>query len=142
MRERMKTTPWMARWGLLAAGAAVLTGAGSASAHHSFAMFDYQNQKTLSGTVVSFQWTNPHAFLDLSVPEPDGAAKRYTIECASPNVLTRIGWKFNTLKPGDKVTVLINPLKSGQAGGMLHEATLSDGRKLSDGNPPNGRFDR
>jgi len=58
------------------------------------------------------------------------------------DVLTRLGWKFNTLKPGDKVTLLINPLKSGQAGGMLHEATLSDGRKLSDGNPPGGSFDR
>jgi hypothetical protein len=130
-------------WALAAiAGAAGLAAGGGASAHHSFAMFDYQNQKTLTGTVVSFKWTNPHAFLDLSVPDGAGGAKRYTIECASPNVLTRIGWKFNTLRPGDKVTVLINPLKSGEPGGMLHEATLSDGRKLSDGNPPNGRFDR
>ena len=80
--------------------------------------------------------------LDLSVADGSGGVKHYTIECASPNVLTRIGWKFNTLKPGDKITVLINPLKSGEAGGMLHEVTLADGRKLSDGNPPNGRFDR
>ena len=124
------------------AALATLAGGGSALAHHSFAMFDYDNQKVLTGTVVSFQWTNPHAFIDLSVAGADGAAKHYTIECASPNVLTRIGWKFNTLKPGDKVTLLINPLKSGEPGGMLHEATLSDGRKLSDGNPPKGRFDR
>ena len=130
-------------WALAAlAGAAGLAGAGAAAAHHSFAMFDYQNQKTLAGTVVSFKWTNPHAFLDLSIPDGSGSAKHYLIECASPNVLTRIGWKFNTLKPGDKVTVLINPLKSGEPGGMLQEATLPDGRKLSDGNPPNGRFDR
>jgi hypothetical protein len=128
-----------------AAAAAVALAMGPAAlAHHSFAMFDYKNQITLSGTVVSFQWTNPHAFIDLAVADQasQGATRRYTVECASPNVLTRLGWKFNTLKPGDKVTLLINPLKSGQAGGMLHEATLSDGRKLSDGNPPGGSFDR
>ena len=135
-------TPAAARLVAGLAGAAALAAAGSALAHHSFAMFDYANQKTLTGTVVSFQWTNPHAFIDLSVADASGQAKHYTIECASPNVLTRIGWKFNTIKPGDKVTLLINPLKSGEPGGMLHEATLPDGRKLSDGNPPAGRFDR
>ena len=118
---------------------AALAAAPPALAHHSFAMFDYNNRITLTGTVVSFQWTNPHAFIELAVP--DGAAvKHYTVECASPNVLTRIGWKFNSLKSGDKVTLLINPLKSGQAGGMLQEATFSDGTKLADGNPPAGKF--
>ena len=118
--------------GVAAAGAPAL-------AHHSFAMFDYNNRITLAGTVVSFQWTNPHAFIELAVP--DGAAvKHYTVECASPNVLTRIGWKFNTIKAGDKVTLLINPLKSGQAGGMLQEATFADGKTLTDGNPPGGKF--
>ncbi len=122
----------------LALGAA--GGGAPALAHHSFAMFDYNNRITLAGTVVSFQWTNPHAFIDLAVP--DGAAvKHYTVECASPNVLTRIGWKFNTLKAGDKVTLLINPLKSGQPGGMLQQATFSDGKTLTDGNPPGGKFD-
>ena len=122
----------------LALGAA--GGGAPALAHHSFAMFDYNNRITLAGTVVSFQWTNPHAFIDLAVP--DGAAvKHYTVECASPNVLTRIGWKFNTLKAGDKVTLLINPLKSGQPGGMLQQATFNDGKTLTDGNPPGGKFD-
>ena len=126
----------------LALAGAVAVSGGQAVAHHSFAMFDYKNQVTLSGTVVSFQWTNPHAFIDLALADGGGGTKKYTVECASPNVLTRLGWKFNTLKPGDKVTLLINPLKSGQPGGMLHEATLPDGRKLSDGNPPGGTFDR
>ena len=123
------------------AACVALGAAGSpALAHHSFAMFDYNNRITLNGTVVSFQWTNPHAFIELAVPDGD-AVKHYTVECASPNVLTRIGWKFNTLKAGDKVTLLINPLKSGQPGGMLQEATFSDGKKLTDGNPPGGKFD-
>jgi Family of unknown function (DUF6152) len=106
-----------------------------AFAHHSFALFDHQNRVTVVGTVVKFEWTNPHVFIQLEVP--DGAAtKRYTVECASPNVLTRVGWKFNDIRQGDKVTLLINPLRNGQPGGMLEKATLADGRELSDGNPP------
>jgi Family of unknown function (DUF6152) len=106
-----------------------------AFAHHSFALFDHQNRITVTGTVVKFEWTNPHVFIQLEVPA--GAAnKHYTVECASPNVLTRVGWKFNDVKQGDKVTLLINPLRNGQPGGMLEKATLADGRELSDGNPP------
>ena len=106
-----------------------------AFAHHSFALFDHQNRVTLTGTVIKFEWTNPHVFIQLEVA--DGAAnKHYTVECASPNVLTRVGWKFNDVKQGDKVTLLINPLRNGQLGGMLEKVTLADGRELSDGNPP------
>ena len=111
-------------------------------AHHSFAMFDSTNRITLSGTVTKFEWTNPHAYIELDVPQESGDLKHYSIECASPNVLTRVGWKFNELKAGDKVTLLVNPLKNGKAGGMLERATLPDGRSLGDGNPPGGRFDR
>jgi hypothetical protein len=106
-----------------------------AFAHHSFALFDHQNRVTVVGTVLKFEWTNPHVFIQLEVP--DGAAtKHYTVECASPNVLTRVGWKFTDIRQGDKVTLLINPLRNGQPGGMLEKATLADGRELSDGNPP------
>ena len=106
-----------------------------AFAHHSFALFDHQNRVTVAGTVVKFDWTNPHVFIQLEVA--DGTAtKHYTVECASPNVLTRVGWKFNDIRQGDKVTLLINPLRNGQPGGMLEKATLADGRELSDGNPP------
>ena len=118
----------------------LLAAAGPSAAHHSFAMFDYANRLTLTGTVASFEWTNPHAFIKLTIPDGQGGTKHYTVECASPNVLTRMGWKFSTLKTGDKVTLLINPLKSGEFGGMLQEATLADGRVLTDGNPPAGKF--
>jgi hypothetical protein len=112
-----------------------------AFAHHSFALFDHQNRITVTGTVLKFEWTNPHVFIQLEVP--DGTTtKHYTVECASPNVLTRVGWKFNDIRQGDKVTLLINPLRSGQPGGMLEKATLADGRALSDGNPPAGVFPR
>jgi hypothetical protein len=113
----------------------------AALAHHSFAMFDHVNRITLSGIVTEFTWSNPHVFIELDVAD-GSAVKHYSIECASPNVLTRVGWKFKDLKKGDKVTLLINPLKNGKPGGMLEEATLPDGRVLKDGNPPGGVFER
>ncbi len=110
-----------------------------ALAHHSFALFDHVNRVTVTGTVVQFDWTNPHVYIHLAIP--DGATtKAYTIECASPNVLTRVGWKYGDIKQGDRVTLLINPLRDGKPGGMLEKATLADGRTLSDGNPPGGVF--
>jgi hypothetical protein len=118
--------------------ACALAMATPAFAHHSFAMFDHKNRITLKGVVKDFQWTNPHVFIILV--KPDG--KEYTIECASPNVLTRLGWKFNIIKKGDTLTALINPLRDGSPGGMLETVTLADGRTLSDGNPPGGTFAR
>ncbi len=132
-----------AHLGVLGVGAGVLgLGlAGAASAHHSFALFDHVNRVTVTGTVTKFDWTNPHVYVYLDVPEA-GTVKHYTVECASPNVLTRVGWKWNDIKQGDKVTLLINPFKSGQLGGMLEKATFADGRTLGDGNPPGGVFPR
>ena len=123
-------------------GALALLAAGPALAHHSFAMFDHVNRVTVSGVVTDFQWTNPHVFIEMDVADAGGGAKHYTVECASPNVLTRVGWKFNLIKRGDRITALINPLKNGAAGGMLETVTLSDGRTLSDSNPPGGVFER
>ena len=123
-------------------GALVVLAPDLALAHHSFAMFDHVNRVTLTGTVTDFQWTNPHVFIEMEVQDAKGDATHYTVECASPNVLTRVGWKFNLIKRGDKVTVLINPLRNGQPGGMLETVTLSDGRIFSDSNPPGGVFER
>ncbi len=120
-------------------GAGVLAAGHPASAHHSFALFDHVNRVTVTGTVVKLDWTNPHVYIHLAVA--DGAAsKPYTVECASPNVLTRVGWKYGDIKAGDRVTLLVNPLRNGKPGGMLERAMLTDGRTLSDGNPPGGVF--
>src|SRR5690348_12152810 len=91
----------------------------AATAHHSFAMFDHVHRVTVAGTVTRFQWTNPHVFIELDVPGANGEKKHYSIECASPNVLMRGGWKYTDVKVGDQVKLLINPLKDGSAGGML-----------------------
>jgi hypothetical protein len=126
------------------AGALALVGlgAGPALAHHSFAMFDHVHRITVAGTVSKFDWTNPHVYIELTSADGKGGTTRYTIECASPNVLERVGWKFNTVKVGDKISALINPLKNGDPGGMLETLTTADGQTLSDSNPPGGTFER
>ena len=108
---------------------AVLLGGGAAWAHHSFAMFDQNRQVSVSGTVKTFQWTNPHAFIELEAAD----GKVWSVELNSPNNLVRQGWKRTALKPGDKVTVVLNPLRSGQSGGLFNAVTLPDGKVL--GNP-------
>jgi hypothetical protein len=99
-------------------------------AHHSPVMFDRSATKTLAGTVVEFAWTNPHASIQLDVPNEKGGVDRWGVELGSPNSMVRTGWRSSTLKAGDKVTVVVNPLKSGEFGGIFVSLTLPDGRKL------------
>jgi hypothetical protein len=96
-------------------------------------MFDMTKRMTLIGTVTSFEWTNPHSYIEIDVPDEKGAVKHWSIELGSPSILMQSGWKFSSLKTGDKVTLIINPMKTGQAGGFLSTATLPDGRVLSNG---------
>jgi hypothetical protein len=106
--------------------------AAPALAHHSFAMFDQTRQVTLQGTVREFQWTNPHAWIHLDVPRSDGGADLWRVELNSPNNLKRQGWKSGVLRPGDKVTLVLNPLKDGARGGLFVTVTLADGTVLGD----------
>jgi hypothetical protein len=102
-------------------------------AHHSFAMFDNDHQVKITGTVTKFDWQNPHIYIFATGGEAGKEAKAWTIEGASPGILNRIGWKFNIVKVGDKVTMIIAPLRSGDPGGLLKEITLPDGRVLNNG---------
>jgi hypothetical protein len=115
--------------------AGLLLAATGARAHHSFAMFDHDHQIKISGTVTHFQWTNPHVYIDLDSINDQGEAKHYTIECANPGILDRVGWKFNMIKVGDKITTIIAPLRTGEPGGLLKQVTLADGRKFDNGAP-------
>jgi hypothetical protein len=104
------------------------------SAHHSFAMFDTANPITIEGVVTMVQWTNPHVYIEVDVPEGQGT-KHWTMELGSPSILMRGGWKFNSVKRGDKVTAVVSPLRSGDPGSLLVRLTLPDGRVLGNGGP-------
>ena len=120
----------------------LMTAAGSAEAHHSFAMFDHHRSILIEGTVTKFQWTNPHVYLDVDVAAKDGTIKHYVIECMAINMLKRAGWHAKMMKPGDKVTVLIAPLLNGQPGGLILRVTLPDGRTINAPVPAANSFQR
>ena len=113
--------------GLVMALAAASMAAGPVSAHHSLSKFDLVKEETLVGVVKEFQWTNPHSWIELDVPDAKGAVEEWGIEALSPNYLTRRGWNRVTLKPGDKVSVVIHPLKDGAHGGSFVRVTLANG---------------
>lgn len=116
---------------VLLGGAALL--AGPAAGHHSFAMFDQKKIMTLEGTVTEFQWTNPHAFIELET-----GGRHWSIELNSPNNLKRQGWSREALKPGDKITLRMSPLRNGKPGGLFLDLTKADGKLLDSGLPKNG----
>ena len=120
---------------LLFLSAVVMLGSGSAWGHHSFAMFDLDKEVTLEGVVKDVQWTNPHVWLQILTPEGQGGVE-WNMEMGAPGMLTRTGWKSSTLKTGDKVTVVFNPLKSGAPSGRLVRVTLPNGRVMGPGGPP------
>ena len=117
---------------ILAGGLFAIMAFGSTplSAHHSFALFDNTKEVTLKGTIRQFQWTNPHCWIQLTVMV-GGKAVEYSIEGTSPNNLSRFGWKRNSLKVGDKVTITFHPLRDGGKGGSFNSVTLPNGRVLS-----------
>jgi hypothetical protein len=100
--------------------------AGAASAHHSFAMFDQAQTKTLVGTVKQVQWTNPHIWVQVMVPDPKtGVAAEWSIEGGSPNGLSRQGWRRTSIKEGDAIEITIHPLKDGTNGGSMMRAMIN-----------------
>lgn len=101
-----------------------------AVAHHSTAMFAADKEVSLTGIVTDYQWTNPHSWIEMDVATADGKTVHYSIELGAPRSMQRTGWKVRTLKPGDKVTLVVNPMKNGTPGGLLVRATLPDGKVL------------
>jgi hypothetical protein len=110
----------------------VLCGTGAASAHHSGSMFDQDHKITLSGTVRQFQWTNPHCYIQLMVPDKAGHPEEWSLEMAAPLYLQQRGWRPNTLKPGDKVTVTLSPLRKmkERKGGLVSSAVNAEGTPI------------
>ena len=114
---------------------AALCVSGLAVAHHSFAMFDHENQIRVEGTVTDYKWQNPHVYIWLTAPDEKGEMRTWTIECANPGILNRLGWKFNMIKPQDKITVVMAPLRTGEPGALLKQVKLADGSKYGNGAP-------
>ncbi len=103
-----------------ALASAVLAMTGSAAlAHHSFAMFDAQHPKEITGTVKEFRFVSPHTILVVTVKGDDGAEKDWILEGGAPGLLIREGMTSKSLKPGDEIKVTINPLHSGAEGGSF-----------------------
>jgi hypothetical protein len=122
---------------VLSASCALMMFALPAMAHHSFAMFDREKTLTLSGVVKQFEWTNPHAWLYVMVMDDSGKAIEYPLEMQGTGQAQKNGWRPDSVKPGDRVTVAMHPLKSGSHGGQLLTVVLPDGRKMAvTGAPP------
>jgi len=115
---------------------------GSLLAHHSFAVYDHTKTLTLKGTVTRWQWSNPHAYLDIDIREASGTTKHFTLEGTSINMLQRMGWRSNMIKAGDQVTAVAAPLLNGDPGGLLLEITLANGEKKELPVPAAGTFKR
>lgn len=120
----------MKRYWLAAASAAVVLFSGPAYVHHSGAMFDMSKKVAVTGTVIDFNWSNPHANFKVLVRKPSGATQVWAVEMNGPGNLIHVGWKRTTIKPGDKVTVTVRPLRDGTPGGQYVSIILPNGTFL------------
>ncbi len=109
---------------------ALLVASASVFAHHSFSAFNTETEKTITGTVNRFEWTNPHTWVWVDVNE-GGKVVTWGVEGMSPNYLARRGWSKNTFKPGDKVSLTIRPMRDGSPGGMFVRGVLADGKPVT-----------
>jgi hypothetical protein len=100
-------------------------------AHHSFAMFDLTRKLELKGIVADFEWSSPHIWIQLLVPDAEkGTSTEWSIEAPSIPGLVRLGWRADSLKKGDRITVYVHPLKAGGPGGALQDVILENGKHL------------
>lgn len=114
----------------LASIAGLAMAAPPSQAHHSFAMFDRTQAITISGTVLEFQWSNPHAYIQLQSEDENGDSVEWSLEMGSPMYLYARGWRPRSLRAGNEVTIRINPLRSGAAGGVVLNVTDADGNEI------------
>jgi hypothetical protein len=100
-------------------------------AHHSTAEFDYTRTITFEGVVKEVQWTNPHSYLQVLVKGADGATAEWGVEFGAPAINVRLGWRKDSVKAGDKVTLTMAPARDGRNFATLRFLTFADGRKLN-----------
>jgi hypothetical protein len=107
-------------------------------AHHSFSMFDHEKLITVSGTLKEFEYTNPHCWLHIvAVDAATGRSQEWAFEMGSVSQIAAQGWKPDSVKAGDKITITGHPLKDGSRGGQYRTVKLADGRTLQQVQDPN-----
>jgi hypothetical protein len=106
-----------------------------AAAHHSFAPYEPDRQITFTGKVTHFQWTNPHVYIELEAVDENGELRQWLIECANTSILGRVGWKWNMIKVGDEIDVIVAPLRNGDPAALLKSVRLADGQVFGNGGP-------
>ena len=107
-------------------------------AHHSFAMFNRDQFGSVTGVVKDYEWANPHVWIHVMVTDDKGVPREWGFEMQSIAQDSRAGWRPDSVKPGDKVTIAYHPLKDGTRGGQLTSAILANGMRL--GPPPPDGF--
>lgn len=111
--------------------AVLLATAAPVFAHHSVAAeFDVNRPVTYQGAVTSIDWSNPHVYLYVAVQVQGQSATNWAFQAAGPNTLARRGWVRDTIKPGDRITVIAYPARDGVAVASLREVRLADGRRI------------
>jgi len=104
------------------------------AAHHSFeAEYDFNKSVTVTGTVTKVEWMNPHARFYVDVKDDSGKVVNWNFELGPINVLLKQGWRRDSLKPGDQVTVEGYLAKDGDGLGNARKVTLPDGRRVFGG---------
>jgi hypothetical protein len=112
---------------------ALTLAAPAAWAHHSYAMFDRSKTVTLDGTIREYRWTNPHSWIQITVPGDNGGTDEWSVEMGSPFELLRVGWTAKSVKAGDKVSIQVHPVKDGTKGGGFVSGTDAGGHALGGG---------
>ncbi len=125
-----------AKLAMLAAGAGLFMAALPALAHHSFAAeYDASKPITIKGTFVKMDWVNPHSWIRFNVKGEDGKVVLWSAEALPPNGLYRQGWRKDSLKPGDEITIEGFKAKDGSATMWSSRVTTADGRRMFAGSP-------
>lgn len=107
-------------------------------AHHSFAMFNRDQTISVTGMVKDYEWSNPHVWIHVMVTDEKGVPREWGFEMQSIAQDSRAGWRPDSVRPGDRITVEFHPLKDGTRGGQLASAVLANGTRL--GPPPADGF--
>jgi len=122
----------------LAAAAGVLIPFVPLSAHHGSAAFESGKSVVMKGAVTRWFWANPHCFLSYDVKDESGNITHWVAETSNPPDMINRGWSKGTFKPGDEVTVTVEPVKNGRPAGRLLQVVLPNGKTLHSASPFQG----